>query len=86
MLLVKLPLAGAVTVGAGAVVSMTKVEVPLPLLVAPSVWVTWTVYWALAGRAVTEPPGTDHAPAVTATLENVCCSAPPEPSRRRSSP
>ena len=38
-------------VGVGAAVSMTKVLLLLPVLPAVSVWVTWAVYWALAGRA-----------------------------------
>jgi hypothetical protein len=67
----------AVTVGAA--VSMTKVLVPLPELPAASVWTTWTVYWALAGSAVTEDPGTDQVPLVTATEEKVCFKVPPVP-------
>ena len=43
--------AGAVTVGAGAAVSTTKVVVLVPLFPATSPWVTLAVYWALAGSA-----------------------------------
>ena len=70
---IPIPGAGAVTVGAGATVSITKVLVALPLLPAPSPWITWAVYWALAVNA---EGVVDQVPLLTATLLIVCSSVP----------
>ena len=66
----------AVIVGTGAIVSILNVEVPLPLLPAPSVWVTCTVYCAFAAKALSL---TDQLPLETGTLLKVCNSVPPVP-------
>ena len=61
------------TVGAGATVSITNVLVLLPLLPAPSVWVTWAVYCAFGLNAAAD---VDQVPVVTATELIVCRSVP----------
>ncbi len=43
--------AGAVTVGAGARVSMTNVKVALSAFPAASPWLTLIVYWLFAARS-----------------------------------
>ena len=63
---------GEVSVTVGAAVSMTKVDVAVPLFPAASVWVTWTVYWALP---VSAAGVTDQVPAVVAAV-SVCNGEP----------